>query len=144
MPIIRRELLYLCDTGICHSVWAASGLPVGLKIQHVSCIHVPIITRELLYLCHTGILSLCLDDVWSVGCIENWIRASMCSSSGENYCIYATLVFCHSVWMASGLLVGLKIQPADQTPPKQSDKIPVSHRYSNSLLMMGTWMHETC
>ena len=27
MPIIRRKLLYLCDTGICHSVWVASATP---------------------------------------------------------------------------------------------------------------------
>jgi hypothetical protein len=26
VPIIRRKLLYLYDTGICHSVWVASGL----------------------------------------------------------------------------------------------------------------------
>ena len=71
-------------------------------------------------------------------------RASMCPSSRETYCIHATLVFCHSVWMPSGLLVGLKIQPADQTPSKQSDKIPVLHRHSKSLLMMGAWMPETC
>jgi len=25
VPIIRRKLQYLCDTGICHSVWVASG-----------------------------------------------------------------------------------------------------------------------
>ena len=31
-------------------------------------------------------------------------------------------VICHSVWVASGLLVGFSIQPADQTPPTQSDK----------------------
>ena len=31
VPIIRNKLLYLCDTGICHSVWVASGLLVGLK-----------------------------------------------------------------------------------------------------------------
>ena len=31
-PIIRRKLLYLCDTCTCHSVWvAASGMLVGLK-----------------------------------------------------------------------------------------------------------------
>ena len=29
---------------------------------------------------------------------------------------------CHSVWVASDLLVGVKLQPADQTPPIQSDK----------------------
>ena len=28
-PIIRRKLLYICVTGICHSVWVASGLLVG-------------------------------------------------------------------------------------------------------------------
>ena len=33
MPIIRRKLLYLCDTGICHSIWVASGLLVGGKFQ---------------------------------------------------------------------------------------------------------------
>jgi hypothetical protein len=31
VPIIRRKLLYLCDTGICHCVWVASGLLVGLN-----------------------------------------------------------------------------------------------------------------
>jgi len=31
VPIIRRKLLYLCDTGICHSAWVASGLLVGLN-----------------------------------------------------------------------------------------------------------------
>ena len=33
VPIVRRKLLYLCDTGICQSVWVASGLLVGLKTQ---------------------------------------------------------------------------------------------------------------
>jgi len=43
------------------------------------------------------------------------------ASSGENYCIYATLVFAiHTVW-----------------------QVPVSHRDSNFLLKMGTWMPET-
>ena len=28
-PIITRKLLYLCDTGTCHSVWVASGLLLG-------------------------------------------------------------------------------------------------------------------
>ena len=31
VPIIRRKLLYLCDTAICHSVCVASGLLVGLN-----------------------------------------------------------------------------------------------------------------
>jgi len=36
--------------------------------------------------------------------------ASMCPSSGENCCIYATLVFVtlYGVWVASGLLVGFQ------------------------------------
>jgi hypothetical protein len=115
VPIIKKKILYQCDTGICHSVWVASGLLVGVFIYfsslHVSGIHVPIIRRKLLYLIDTGI--------------------------------------CHSVRMASGLLVGvfiyfsslhvsgihvpiirgklllsiwISIQPAGQTPLKQSDK----------------------
>ena len=35
VPIIRRKLLYLCDTGICHSVWVASGLLVGMKTSGI-------------------------------------------------------------------------------------------------------------
>jgi len=31
MPIIRRKSLYLCDTGIRHSVWVVSGLLVGFN-----------------------------------------------------------------------------------------------------------------
>jgi len=48
-------------------------------------------------------------------------RASVCPSSGENYCIYATLLF---VTLYGWLLVYWlnSIQPADQKPPKQSDK----------------------
>ena len=33
VPIISRKLLYLYDTGVCHSVWVATGLLVGLQIQ---------------------------------------------------------------------------------------------------------------
>ena len=54
-------MLYLCDTGICHYVWVASGLLVGFSSifiyfssLHVSGIHVPIIRRKLLYLYDTG------------------------------------------------------------------------------------------
>src|SRR5215475_11466258 len=39
----QEKLLYLCDTGICHSVWVASGLLVGVKLQPA---HVPIIRRN--------------------------------------------------------------------------------------------------
>ena len=34
-PIIRKKLLYLCDTGTCHTVWVASGLQVGFSIHHI-------------------------------------------------------------------------------------------------------------
>ena len=72
---------------------------------HVSGIHVPIIRRKLLYLCDTGI--------------------------------------CHSGWVASGLLVGFN--PTSRSDATHKDwQSPVSQRYSNFLLMMGTWMPETC
>ena len=29
----QEKLLYLCDNGICHSVWVQSGLLVGVKLQ---------------------------------------------------------------------------------------------------------------
>jgi hypothetical protein len=29
----QEKLLYLCDTGTCHSVWVASGLLVGVSLQ---------------------------------------------------------------------------------------------------------------
>ena len=29
------EITYLCDTGICHSVWVASGLLIGVKLHSV-------------------------------------------------------------------------------------------------------------
>ena len=48
-------------------------------------------------------------------------RASMRPSSVENYCIYATLALV-TVWVASGRLIGVSLQPAYQTPPIQSDK----------------------
>jgi len=31
VPIMRRKLLYLCDTGVCHSVWVASGLLIEFQ-----------------------------------------------------------------------------------------------------------------
>ena len=50
-------------------------------------------------------------------------RASKCPSLGENHCIYVTVVF---VTLYGRRLVGwldwILIQPADQTPPIQSDK----------------------
>ena len=64
-------------------------------------------------------------------------RASMCSSSGENYCIYATLVFvtlygcCLVCWLDW-------IQPADQTPPIQSDK---HHCRIDTVIFSYWWAH---
>jgi len=49
----------------------------------------------------------------------------MCPSSGENYFIYATLVF-------------LKFQPADQTPPTQSDKY---QRRIAKVIFSWWWAH---
>ena len=51
---------------------------------------------------------------------------------------------CLSVWVASGLLVWIEFQPADQTPPIQSDKYQCRMDTAIFLLMMGTWMPETC
>ena len=48
-------------------------------------------------------------------------RATMCPSPGEITYLCDTGI-CHSVWVASGLLVGVKLQPVDQTPPMQNDK----------------------
>ena len=41
-------------------------------------------------------------------------RVSMCPSSGEHLLYICDNGICHSVWVASGLLVGVKLQPADQ------------------------------
>ena len=76
-------------------------------------------------------------------------RASMCPSSGEKLLYLCDTGICHSIWVASGLLVGLKllkvsIQPADQTPLIQSDKYKCRKEKAIFLLMMGTWMPETC
>jgi len=51
-------------------------------------------------------------------------RASMWPSSGEKLLYLCDTGTCHSVWVASGLLVGLNLQSqaADQTPPIQSDR----------------------
>ena len=69
-------------------------------------------------------------------------RASMRPSSGENYCIYATLaLFTLYGWRLVSWL--------DFNPPSRPDanhtecKVPVSHKYSNFLLMMGAWTPET-
>jgi hypothetical protein len=61
---------------------------IYVSFLHVSGIQVPIIRRKLLYLCDTGIFSLCMGGVWSAG------------------------------WSL--------LQPAEQTPPIQSDKCHVA------------------
>ena len=52
-------------------------------------------------------------------------------------------VICHSVWVASGLLVGFS--PTSRPGATYTEwQVTVSHRYSNILLMMGAWMPKTC
>ena len=48
--------------------------------------------------------------------------ASLCPSSGENYCICVTLVFVTLYGWHLVCWLDFEIQPADQTPPIQSDK----------------------
>jgi len=63
VPIIRTKLLYLCDTGICHSVWVASSLLVGLKIQAVD--QTPSIQSDK-YKCRTD--TVIFSWWWAHGC----------------------------------------------------------------------------
>jgi len=62
---------------------------------------------------------------------------TMCPSSRENYCIYVTLVF---VALYGWCLVYCSRPDATHT----EWQIPMLHRYSNFLLMLGTWMPKTC
>jgi hypothetical protein len=39
VPMIRRKLLYICVTGMCHSVWVATGLLVGSKYNQQARCH---------------------------------------------------------------------------------------------------------
>ena len=72
-------------------------------------------------------------------------RATVCPSSGEKLLCLCDTAICHSVRVASGLPVGLKsIQRAHQTTPIQSDKYQFRIDTAIFLLMMGTWMPETC
>jgi len=70
-------------------------------------------------------------------------RASMRPSSGENYCIYATMVFVTLYgWR---LVCWLDWNPTSIPDITHTEwQIPVSYRYSNFLLMMGTLMPQTC
>ena len=70
-------------------------------------------------------------------------RASKCPSSGENYCICATLI-CVTLYELC-LVCWLDFNPTSRPDATHTEwQIPVSHRYSNFLLMLGTWMPETC
>jgi len=62
-------------------------------------------------------------------------RASTCPSSGEKLLYLCDTCICNSICVASD---------ADQTPPIQSDKYQLRIDTAIFLLMMGTWMHETC
>ena len=66
-------------------------------------------------------------------------RASMCPSSGENYCIYATLVFFTMYWWLLDCWLDW-IQPADQTPPIQSDK----HQCRIDTVIFSWWWAHGC
>ena len=73
-------------------------------------------------------------------------QASMCRSSGEKIAVsmrhwYLSLCV-DGVWSAVWIE---KITPTSRRYATHTKRhIPVSHRYSDFLLMMGTWMPETC
>ena len=84
---------------------------------HVSGIRVSIIRRKLLYLCDTGIC----------------------------HCISATLVFvtlCGCAWSTGWNEIFIPTSRPDAIHTEW--QLPVSHRYSNFLMMMGTRLSETC
>ena len=66
-------------------------------------------------------------------------RPSTCPSSGENCCIYATLVFVTLYgWR---LVCWLDWNPTSRPDATHTEwQIPVWHTYSDFLLMMSTWM----
>jgi len=86
---------------------------------------------------------------WCLACWLDWIQPTITCDTG----------ICHFVWVVSCLLVGLNptnnylrhwylslcmggVLSAGWVESNQ--QLPVSLRYSNFLLMMGTWMPETC
>ena len=59
-------------------------------------------------------------------------RASMCLSLGEKLLHICDTGICRSVWVASGLLVGLKLNPTSRPDATYRERqIPVSQRCSN-------------
>jgi len=91
--------------------------------------------------------SLCMGGIWAAG----WIYFSSLHVSDIHVSIirrkialslcywYLSLCMC-DVWSAAWI----EIQPADQTPSIQSDKYQWHKDTAIFLLMMGTWMPETC
>ena len=71
------------------------------------------------------------------------VSGIMCPSSGENYCIFGTLVFVTPYWWR--LVCWLEWNSNQQTRrhPYGVTNTSVANN-SNFLLMMGTWMPETC
>ena len=135
-PSSGEKLLYLCDTGTCHSVWVASGLQVRFSIY---------LFISLLYMFRASMahhqekiavsmrhwyLSRCTSGVWSAGWIFNifiyfsslHVSGNHGSSSGENFCIHANLVLVTLYGWRLVCWFWISNQPADQTPPIQSDK----------------------
>ena len=70
-------------------------------------------------------------------------RSTMCPSSGENLLYLCDTGICHSVWVASGLLVGLKHFQSNQQTRRHTCRV-TNISVAICLLMMGTWMPETC
>ena len=66
VPTIRRESLYLCDTGICHSGWVASGRLVGVKQQPAD--KMPPIQSEK-YQCRID--TMIFSRWWALGCSKH-------------------------------------------------------------------------
>jgi len=62
----------------------------------------------------------------------------------HSVCVASGLLVGFSVWVASSLLVGLKLQQADQTPPIQSDKYQCRKDTAIFLLLTGTQIPEIC
>ena len=70
-------------------------------------------------------------------------RAPKCPSSGEKLLYLCDTGICHSMggdWSAGWIAN----QPADQSPPIQSDKYQCRIDTAILLLTIGTWMPETC
>ena len=89
VPIIRRKLLHLCDTGICHCVWVGSDLLVGLPADQTP----PIQSDEYQCCIDTAIFSWW----WAHGCpkhvekLNKYIKQN-CAPSWTYLQDYATVL----------------------------------------------------